>query len=343
MFSSRIVLFFLICPTWLFAAPPVPVTTVITKKIMVDQTLNSIGSLESDHTMVISAETDGRIDQILSAAGENVKKGQLLAHIANPQAPAAQAGAIANLEKAAIACKTQQDIVNKIRNLVKLGTYPQIRLITEQEKLSMLQADLHAAKLNANSVTNINDFSNVVSPVNGVIQQKKVYLNMIVATGTPLFIIAYDNHLHAVLPFSQDERDFIAIGMPIKLHISSKNSSFIYAKVSGVEPIIDTVNRSFNVIADIQNPSSWYPGMSVEGQVIIAKKEVIQLPLMAVIYFDNQPYVFVIDQKAIAKKVPVQVEIATDKAFITQGLNAGERVVLEGANDLNDGDKVILQ
>jgi len=343
MLLLRTTLFFLLFPGIIFATP-IPVTTLITKKISVDQTLNSIGSLQPNHTIVIAAETNGRIDGISVSVGEKVKKGEVLAHIVNPQAPATQAVAAANLQKAIIAYKAQEDIVKKVRNLVRLGTYPEIRLTTETEKLNMLQADMNAAELNASSTTNINNLAFVTSPVDGILQEKKVYLNMVVSIGTPLFIVAYGDNLHAILPFSQDERNLMTIGMPVKLRISDKKAPAISATITGIEPIINTANRSFNVIVEIKNPSSWYPGMSVEGKVIVGTKDVIQVPLMSVVYFDDRPFVFVIDKQQIAKKVPVQMEFSNDQtALITQGLTPGERVVVDGANQLDDGDKVLLQ
>lgn len=336
-------LLILLFPLVLFA-DPIAVTVYTTKEEVISKSLSSVGTLEPKHMVIVPAEMNGRITSISVWPGSEVKQGQILATIENPQSSENIAVANANLRKAQIAYDQQADITKKVQKLVVLKTYPPIRLQTEQAKLEMLRADLDAAKAANKTAETAAGYAQVIAPQDGVIQKKEVYLNSMVSIGTPMFVVTHGDALRAALPFNQQDRDRLKVGDPVSLNLPNASNLVVQGYIDGMDPILEVANRTFNVYVEFKNPGRWHSGMTVLGVVNIGVEKVIRVPQTAVFYNSHQAYIYVIGRDARIQKRPVEAELAEDDYYlITKGLQSGERVVTSDVYDLYENDQVIVK
>jgi multidrug efflux pump subunit AcrA (membrane-fusion protein) len=83
--------------------------------------------------------------------------------------------------------------------------------------------------------------------------------------------------------------------------------------------------------------------MFARGVINVGEQPAITTPTVAVVYRDNKSGVFVIDANSVVRFRQVVVGSRTqDRVEVTEGLKAGERVVVQGAGFLADGDRVLV-
>ena len=69
---------------------------------------------------------------------------------------------------------------------------------------------------------------------------------------------------------------------------------------------------------------------------------VLAVPKDSVVQRDSKPYVFV-DENNVAKQVPVTVGLSNGKLTeISAGVPEGAKVIVQGQQDLNDGDPISI-
>lgn len=115
-------------------------------------------------------------------------------------------------------------------------------------------------------------------------------------------------------------------------------------EVSAVNPAVDPGGRSIEVTAQItQNGDSLKHGQNVTMWAAVAEDaNATVVPLNAVVYRDQQPYVFVVDSESNTveqRQVELGIEGLTEREVIS-GVNVGEQVVVAGQNRLVNGATV---
>ncbi|MBZ6379603.1 hypothetical protein B5C34_15635 [Pacificimonas flava] len=117
--------------------------------------------------------------------------------------------------------------------------------------------------------------------------------------------------------------------------------------VYSVTPALDPQRRTFEVVIrtttgedtlqDGEFVTVWIEGIRSDSAVTI--------PLEALLYEDDEPYVFVVDRetmRASREEVTVGLRASTAVA-VTEGVAAGAQVVVRGTSELQDGDRVRLE
>ena len=121
------------------------------------------------------------------------------------------------------------------------------------------------------------------------------------------------------------------------------------AKVFEVSPVLDTSTRTMAIKLRIVPPDSRIKvGMYSRVQLVTdSVKNAIVIPNAAIVMRDGKPYVFVVANHKEGKKnasvrlQSVKVGISVDnKTEITEGLSAGDEIIIKGQSLLNDGAQV---
>jgi membrane fusion protein (multidrug efflux system) len=104
----------------------------------------------------------------------------------------------------------------------------------------------------------------------------------------------------------------------------------------------ETAARLYRLELAIDNPGhEILPGMFVRANIVKRQKDnAVVIPFYSVIARKDQQFVFV-EKDGIVEKRNVQTGIMEQwMVEITKGLKAGERIVVEGHRDVEDGRKV---
>ena len=114
-------------------------------------------------------------------------------------------------------------------------------------------------------------------------------------------------------------------------------------RLSFIDPVVSTDSRSVLLRALVPNKGGMLrPGLFVHVRLDLdAHDNVLVVPVSAVLLELSGSYVFVVDDKNIAKRQLVETGLSDDRMIeIVKGLKKGEKVVTVGQFRLSDGDAV---
>ena len=113
-------------------------------------------------------------------------------------------------------------------------------------------------------------------------------------------------------------------------------------KIGAVEAVFNNGTGSVPFRADFENPN----GLLRHGQtgnVLIHRtlNNAIVIPQQATFEVLGKRYVYVVDKDGVARQREIVIQNELDGLFvIKRGLNVDDRIVLEGARQVRDGEKV---
>jgi len=318
---------------------PITVTTAVSQDLEIWE--SSVGQLEAKTAPMIAAEVGGRIIAISVDVGQKVKARQVLAEVDPEDFRLAKALAAADIKRLQSLIRAQELQVQRHRALVKKKSGNQSALDAAEAQFGALQAQLVAAQVRLQQAVRNITKARITSPVSGKVDERRISVGDYVKVGTPLFHVSTQNRLRIQLPFPESLGALLRVGLPVRLSTPVAPERRVEGKITDIRPEITRSNRAINVIIDIKNPGNWEPGASVtgavrvelhKGAIIVPEASVVRRPAGTVVYA-------IVDGKAVQKVVQIGLQ-RDGQVEILSGLEAGERVAMDGAGFLTDGEAV---
>ncbi|MBT8245318.1 efflux RND transporter periplasmic adaptor subunit [Winogradskyella sp.] len=258
----------------------------------------------------------GRIEQLyVNSTGERVGAGQRLATIYSPDLVAAQQ----ELLTASSLKESQPELYKAVRNKLKLW------------KLSEKQ-------INAiESSGKVQEYFPVFATVSGTVTMKMVEEGDYVKQGQPLYKIANLNTVWAEFDAYENQIASLKVGQTIKVTTNAYRNEVFDAKVSFIDPLLNSATRTIVVRAVLNNKNDLFkPGMFVEGKIEGAQESTtnnITVPATAVMWTGERSVVYVKTNpnEAVFEMREVLLGNATGDSYtILEGLENGDEVVTNG-------------
>ncbi len=323
-------------------------------------TLNSDypATLQGQQNIEIRPKIDGYIDHIYIDEGSAVKKGQVLFRISAPQYAQDVNNSAAAVSSAEADVNAAQLQVNKTKPLVEKDIISHYELESAQLTLQARKAALKQAKANlANSRTNLG-YTTITSPVNGVVGTIPYKLGSLVNSNTaqPLTTVSNIGNIYAY--FSLNEKQLLDFSRhyegrtleaklsklpPVSLLLSDGSNYPEKGRVETISGLINTQTGSASFRATFPNPMRLIrSGGSATVRIPQNLKDVIVIPQKATYELQGKRFVFVVDGSGKVKNTEIQImDLATGQYYVvTNGLKAGDTVILEGTSNLQDGTAV---
>ena len=185
-------------------------------------------------------------------------------------------------------------------------------------------------------------YATVVAPMDGIVLKRLVDPGTYVQAGTVIARVAVVDRLRVQANIAEGDLSGISIGTPISARTS--DGITLHGRVSSVAPVVDPSTRTAAVEAIVDNPGRHaVPGGYV--RVIVAARSAVprnamQVPSAAVVRGTEDPAVWRVVDGSV-ERVPVRV-ISDDghAAYIIGDLHSGDRIVVDGATDLQTGARV---
>jgi len=271
----------------------------------------------------------GTVRNVPVKLGDKVNAGQVLATMGSTE----MAGFDKEVISAAAELRNAERNVKQIQELYKSGLSSGRELEEAKNDLLIKQAEDKRAKatLRLNGGNNNGNYT-IKSPLTGFIIEKNLTSNMQLRpdNNKNLFTVADLSSVWAMINIYESEISRIKEGDEVSISILSYPEKVFKGKIDKVYNMIDNESKVMNARVSIANPGYLLkPGMM--ATVLVAAKSGIDLPVVnsrGIIFDENKSYVLVVNA---AKKLRIQeVEIArktVDKAYISKGLTAGDRIV----------------
>jgi RND family efflux transporter MFP subunit len=193
-----------------------------------------------------------------------------------------------------------------------------------------------------NIATNQNSYANLVADADGVVTALQAEAGQVVAAGTPVVQLARTGEKEARISIPEDQVEMVRQVKEMQVRIWANQALVLRGQLRELSPVADPATRTYTAKISIPNaPPEVRLGMTATVRFITkADKNLIRLPLTALLYEKNQTSIWVIEN-GVVKSVPVQVGgVMDNEVIIASGVNAGQMIVTAGVNTLRTGQKV---
>jgi HlyD family secretion protein len=217
---------------------------------------------------------------------------------------------------------------------------------SKAQELRSAQGQLAAAKGKYQGAAAQLSYSEIRSPISGVVTDRPLYPGEMATAGTPLLTVMDLSHVIAKAHIPQAEAALLKVGDTASVSAPGLEDP-IPGKVSVVSPALDPNSTTVEVWVDARNPhQAVKPGTSVSISMLAQTiPDALTVPAAAVLTEpDGTTSVMVIGDDSRAHQRDVKTGVRQENQIqIVSGLKAGERVVTAGAYGLPDNTRVQLQ
>jgi RND family efflux transporter MFP subunit len=322
---------------------PKPALTVTAETVQAHDLVHRVyatGTVGAWRDVPVGAETGGLTAiEVNVDEGSRVREGELLvklndrvlqAQVRQQQAAVASAEAVLAQQEAAL---------NRSEALAKQGFLARANLDTAvaNQKTATAQVETARAAL-AETETKL-DQTNIRAPVAGLISARTVVKGQIVTAGAELLRIVRDDQLELNAQIPEADLPLVHAGQTAQ--VSDEQGHTATGRIRIVAPQVDVQSRLALARITLPVGGGFSSGEFARAEIGVGAQPVLAVPEGAVVYRDGKPNVLVIDQTNHLHQRAVQTgEHAQGYVAISSGVNAGERVVVEGAGFLGEGDLV---
>lgn len=310
------------------------VTTTIVSDSVFKHFVEVQGNIETDQNVVLNAEYSGVLTNVYVKEGQRVSKGQRLAKIDDGGLSSQVAQQESQMALAKTTFERQKSLWDQ-----KIGS-----------EIQFLQAKTnYEAAQNANKQLRTQLGKTIITaPFSGVIDDIIADPGQVVIPGqTPIIRLVNLSNMYVKASIPENYLANVKKGSEVMVHLASINEDF-KGIVSQVSNYINPNNRSFEIHVDIPNKNGLVkPNLiatvkvndyTVEDAITIPENIIQENAAGKTIAFIYQP---VNDSIGTAKRVVLETGYTyQNHTEVKSGLKEGDRIILEGAKTLRDGQKV---
>jgi RND family efflux transporter MFP subunit len=328
------------------AAPverPALVRTELVQSRHGQATLTLTGEVRARFSANLSFRASGRVLARLADVGAHVNAGDLLARLDPAEQQADFDAATAGVAAAEAQLRVAQATFDRQSSLLSSGFTTRVAYDQAQEQLRTVQGTLESAKAELGRTREALGDTELHAGAAGVITARSLELGQVVQAAQSVFTLAQDGDRDAV--FDVPESMFFADVEHERVSLALVSGPDVTAvgHVREISPAVDPKGSTVRVKIAIQNPRpAMTLGSAVAGTAGTKQDPEITLPWTALTAAGSKPAVWIVDPKtntASLKLVTVGAYEA-GAVLIKQGLEPGDRVVIDGGKLLSSGQPV---
>ena len=285
--------------------------------------------LEAEQEAQLVAEADGLVIEILAEEGDLVARGDVLARLDTDRAVLEAARSQANLERLERALERQQELVK--RGMASDEAADQIQAEYEMTKAALALVELSLEK------------ASIRAPFAGVVTERMVKLGQQVKMYQQTFALADFSSLNAVMDVPERNSSALQVRQLVDLDFMAYQGASVVGQIERISPVVNASTGTVRVTVAVGNEDrTLRPGMLAQIEVMYAEHTARALiPSDAIVLDATGSSVFVIEE-GLAHQVPVSTGLTEGlQTEITNGLHAGQIVVVAGQNRLEEGVPVV--
>lgn len=327
--QNILVFLLIIMPTSLFANPAMPVEVIEVKPQILKSTINSIGTLKANQSVIVAPEVSGRITSVSFKDGTQVSSGQLLFKLDDSTE-------IANLNEAKARAQLSNTELKRIQKLFKQKAASETDLDSAAANHSIYQAQVQSfqAKLNKLSIK---------APFTGVIDINDISIGDYVNAGQNLIKLVELTTLKFDFALPETYLSKVAVGQNIEITTPAYPGEIYQGTVTAVSPAINEETRSLAVRAVIDNQTrTLRPGLFASVILEVNRNpSALLLPEQALVP-QGQSYMVmrVVDNKVEVTPVTIGTRKKSEVEIVS-GISEGDVIITAGQMKVQPGSEVI--
>jgi multidrug efflux system membrane fusion protein len=327
---------------------PVKIGTVAQKDVPVY--LDGIGTVQAFNSVTLRSRVDGQLEKLGFEEGQDIKTGDLVAQI--DPAPFRTVLEQAQAKKTQDESQLQMSEIELRRNLVLFTNkiVSQDALDTNRATINQLTAVVKSDQASIDNAQVQLNYTTIKSPIDGRTGIRQVDVGNIVHANDTNGVVVVTQLKPISISFTIPEQNlgdiqeqFAKGGLKV-LAVDRDNKTVLdEGKLSVVDNQIDPSTGTIRMKATFPNPNlRLWPGQFANVRLLLkVRTNAVVVPASVVQRGPEGSYAFVSDEDMTVQMRPVKVGFIEDQdAVIDSGLNAGEKVVVDGQYKLQPGSKI---
>lgn len=290
--------------------------------------IDAVGTAHARESTTLTSTVTERVESLRFTDGAYVQAGTVVAVLRAVEQNADLASAEAREREA------QQQLV-RLRELQQRGFATNASIDTQIATRD--QARAAAGAIRAQIGDRI-----IRAPFSGVVGLRRISPGSVVTAGTEIATISDISSIK--LDFTVPERFISAVeaGQNIEARAQAWPGEVFRGTIEGIEPQVDAITRSVAIRALLPNPERRLrPGMLLTVSIVTNPRDALAVPELALVAQGDRQFVFRLDEKNVANRVPVEVGMRSGGMVeITGGLKRGDRIVADGVVKVRDDAEV---
>jgi membrane fusion protein (multidrug efflux system) len=307
----------------------ITVAEVLMQKI--ERRVDITGTLAPWEDANISFEVDGRITEVLVDLGDKVKRGAVLAIVAQEEYVWKKAQAEAELEVAETDFKRFKELIAN-----KIVSPQQLAEARRRLDVARAAADLARKKL----------YDTVLrAPFDASVGKRLINPGEYIRTGVQAFYLVRLNPLKFEGDVPERYASDVKENDQVIAYPESSSQMAVHGAIIRVGPSVSNDSRSFPIEAEITNQDGAIkPGTFARLSILTRTIEnVLTVPENAVFSFAGTPRVFVVENGKARERTVEPGGKTGDRVMVAKGLRDGEKVIISGVELLSDGRAVTVR
>lgn len=316
-------------------------------------TLEALGTVMPTATVTVRPRVSGTITQVLFSEGQMVKPGDPLVIIDPRPYEAARLQAEGNLKRDEASLESARVTLKRYQTLLAQDSIAEQDVDTQSATVKQLegtvladQAALDTARLNV-------EFTRITSPVRGRTGLRVIDVGNYIAAGDTngVVVVTVVDPIDVEFSLPQDQVPTVAqrivrdkAQLPVTALDRTRATVLAQGTFAALDNLVNTSTGTVKAKARFNNDAATlFPNQFVNVRLLLnTNKGATVVPVGAVRTGSNGTFVYVLDPASSTVKIRnVQTGVSSnDRIAITAGLQAGEQVIVEGGDRLNDGARV---
>jgi len=322
---------------------PTDVATV--GRMTIEDGVPLTGDLRPSETIDVRSRIEGDLTDVYVREGQEVSAGQLLARFESSTQESSRASAEADRAAANADLTNAQWTLDQNESLFKAGAIAERDLKVSQQAVVAARARVAAADARLRASGNEARDTRVLAPASGVIEKRLVDGGVHLSRGAPMFTLVRSGTLELAAAVPSRQASAVRVGQVVHFVADARRFD---GKVARVSPTIDPATRAVTVYVQVPNPGNTLRGGTFATGRVVSRTltNVLGVPTAALRQSqDNgQPFAYRIDGKTL-QVAPLQIGAVDEQqgvAQVTDGLQAGDRVVVGNVGTLGRGMQVTI-
>ncbi len=314
--------------------------------------------MKGQNDVTVTPQVSGQLTKIAVSEGQQVKKGQVLFVIDQRNAQLELEAAQANLQAALAQENSAKLEFESNKNLFEKKIVSNYMLSNSENSYKQAQASVAQAKAAVNRAKVNLGFCTITAPVSGVIGEIPVRTGDQVSPGMQLTMLSGNTTMDAEISITEaviesavkegmnaaQIEKYIAQLPPVTFVMKNGTEYPHKGRFASLTGVVNAATGSLTAKVSFPNPDGHlYSG--IQGTVVIKfdEKDVIVIPQNAVVRLQDKSIVYKVQADSTATAIDVTTQdTGNGKDFIiTSGLNAGDKIVTTGANNVSEGLRVL--
>ena len=318
----------------------------------IDITLNGLGTITSLATVTVKSQISGQLVRVAYQEGQMINKGELVAEIDSRPYELALAQAQGALERDQALLQAAELDLKRYQDLAKTNAIPrqqldtQVSLVAQDKGLVISdKAQIDTQKLNI-------AYCHIVSPVTGRAGLRLVdpgnYVTANDASG--IVVITQLKPISVIFTVAEDNLPQIVkrlragATLPVTAFDRSGTTKLATGALKTLDNQIDTTTGTLKLRAEFANEDdSLFPNQFVNVRLLIdTLRDATVVPTSAIQRGAPGTFVYLVNADNTVAVKPVTLGAASaERVAIQAGLAPGDRVVVDGADKLRNGARVV--